>query len=367
MLAQCLNFPLTDHRSLATDFDPLQTIENRLVETSKLFEMGRATFERDLARPYPQRSFSDGSAFGNLHPYDTQARFRPLRRLGRGSFGEVDEVEEVSTKEVYARKHIQFPSNKAGAAAREDEVRNEVQVMRKLTHQHIATVLFWLKEQDSCNIFMKPAGDYDLWCYLENCIQEGYPTKRIQDILPWFGCLLDALAFAHRLNVTHRDIKPSNILIKDSQVYLADFGSAKDFTLQGTSKTSNYNVCGSAVYLAPETRSEHPRGRQADVFSLGCVLSEMLTVCSNRSLEAYQAWRLAPDDERGIYAFRSNLPKVDKWLQSLSDDNSDGWRDVLVWQIKCMLYKEPERRNSADKGLNFLISHQQQRLICPNH
>ena len=178
---------------------------------------------------------------------------------------------------------------------------------------------------------------------------------------------MDALAFAHRLNITHRDIKPSNILIKDYQVFLADFGSAKTFTLQETSKTSNYYVCGTPVYYAPESKADNPRGRQADVFSLGCVFSEMLTVCCGRSLEAFQDWRQCPDDECGIYAFRANLPKVIAWIKLLSEDSNESWRDVLAWQIPLMLRREPEGRTTAQAAVTFLMNHRQESLICPNH
>jgi serine/threonine protein kinase len=337
--------------------------------------MGRAKFEQmlELAErnesrvSYASRSPSNNLSDGNHHLYDTEARFTPLRRLGRGSFGDVDEVQEVSTKAVYARKIIQLPCNPSAAARREEEVRDEVRVMQKLTHHHIATVLFWLKEQRACSIFMKPAGDCDLRNYLENCTRDGNPAGALQGILPWFGCLLDALAFAHRVHITHRDVKPSNILIKEMQVYLADFGLAKDFTQHGTSKSSNYFVCGTPVYRAPEVRPENPRGRKADVFSLGCVFSEMLTVCCGRSLEEFQNFRRAPENECGPLAFRANLTKVQEWLNHLKEDKGD-LSETLVWQILLMLKKDPEARPPADVGVNFLMnSNQRESLFCQFH
>jgi serine/threonine protein kinase len=200
------------------------------------------------------------------------------------------------------------------ASGHEEEVRNDVAIIQRLTHQYIATVLFWLKEPGACSILMKPVADMDLRCYLKSCTREGYPTSALEKILPWFGRLLDALAFAHRLKIMHRDIKPSNILIKDDQVYLADFRVAKDFTMQGTSKKHDYFVYGTPVYRAPETHIGNPPGCPADVFALGCVFSEMLTISNGKSLDEFQVWRRAPENECGKVAFRANLPKLTQWL-----------------------------------------------------
>ncbi|KAI9744319.1 MAG: hypothetical protein M1818_002471 [Claussenomyces sp. TS43310] len=369
-------FQFTNAFGTAPNVDPIQDLKPYLEDSAKKFEMGRATFERMLELAIRSKAREPSMSLSNFsesfldvkkHPYDTQARFTPLRKLGGGSFGQVDEVEEVSTGEVYARKQISLPSNKDGAG-REEDIRNEVRIMQKLTHQHIATVLFWLKEQGACSIFMRPAGDCDLRVFLEGCVQHGYPKLELERVLPWFGCLLDALAFAHRRNIMHRDIKPANILVKNNQVFLADFGLAKDFTLQGTSKTSNYSICGTPVYRAPEVSPERPRGRQADVFSLGCVFSEMLTVCSGRSLDAYQEWRQAPENDSGIFAFRANLPKVDEWLGQLKRDHPDSLRNFLVFQISSMLAREAGERPSAQDAVKFLMSSKQKELLfCDSH
>ncbi|KIW85142.1 hypothetical protein Z517_00531 [Fonsecaea pedrosoi CBS 271.37] len=87
--------------------------------------------------------------------------------------------------------------------------------------------MFWLRSDKAYSIFMKPACDMDLRYYLEHCISQGYPQVVLMQMLPWPGCLMHAPAFAHRLNIKHKDIKPSNILVKESHIYLADFGIRK--------------------------------------------------------------------------------------------------------------------------------------------
>jgi serine/threonine protein kinase len=237
--------------------------------------------------------------------------------------------------------------------------------MRKLIHPHIASVLFWLKGPGSCSIFMEPSADYNLRGYLDKCCEDGHPPNTLETITPWFGCLLHALAFAHARKITHRDIKPANILVKNGQVFLADFGEAKDFSQLAMSMTSNYMMCGTPVYRAPEVTPGNPRGLPADVFSLGCVFSEMLTVCSGRSLTDYQEWRKAPELEFP-FMFRANLKKVREWINKL--ESSEELIDPLSYLIKLMLKEDPKTRSSAQQLWSWLVNvNSGIKLYCDYH
>jgi len=310
---------------------------------------------------YQQQSLPNGLHDENIHHDDTRVRFRFQRRLGRGSFGDVSEVQELSTGAVYARKLIHFDEESTRATIEKD-VRNEVTIMQKLRHQHIASVLLFVKEPDAYSILMLPVADSDLLMYLERCVSKKYPMSLLKRLYPWFGCLLDALAYAHKLNINHRDIKPSNVLIKDGQLFLADFGVAKDFTKQAMSATDDYFVKGTPVYRAPETCPDNPRGPPADIFALGCVFSEMLTVRKGRSLEDFRQWRRAPDHENGLFAFRASLPKVKEWITQLEQD---ALSELVVDQISAMLQEDPDDRPTAQESVNFLRT--ERALFCANH
>lgn len=191
----------------------------------------------------PRKAYTNGVP-DKTNPLETQARFKWLRLLGRGSFGQVDEVEEISTGNAYARKNIPLGGNAGAVARREDEIKKEFRIMEKLTHTHIITIMFWLPSESVCSIIMKPVCDMDLRLYLEHCSYHGYPEDDLKRMLPWFGCLLEALAFAHRLEIIHKDIKPSNILIKNNDVYLADFGMANDGIADERDNNGSYSVLG---------------------------------------------------------------------------------------------------------------------------
>ena len=277
---------------------------------------------------------------------DVPVKFISLRSLGRGSYGKVDEVRELSTGVSYARKRIAVNSDKPSDVIAK-EVKNEVAIMQKLRHLHIATVLFHLKEEDAYSIFMLPVADYDLRKFLSLCTKQDHPLALTELIYPWFGCLLDALAFAHKLKIRHEDIKPSNILIKNNQPYLSDFGLAQDFSELGERALHDQKVQGTLIYRPPDIESTRFQGSASDVFSLGCVYSEMFTVTQGKPLEEYQAFRRTADS----IAFHDCLEKMRVWLRSFE---SNKLSDLLVDQILHMTDGDAMARPSAEQAMNSL-------------
>ncbi|HKP31037.1 MAG TPA: protein kinase [Gemmatimonadales bacterium] len=86
-----------------------------------------------------------------------------------------------------------------------------------------------------------------------------------------------ALDYAHRHKVVHRDIKPENILLHDGAAMVADFGIGKALT-SGGSITKTGIAIGTPSYMSPEQASgESEVDGRSDLYSLGCVLYEMLT------------------------------------------------------------------------------------------
>lgn len=84
-----------------------------------------------------------------------------------------------------------------------------------------------------------------------------------------------AVAFAHRAGVIHRDIKPQNVMIgPDDRATVTDFGIAR---AGASGVTEAGSILGTAHYISPEQAQGHDAGPQADVYSVGIVLYEMLT------------------------------------------------------------------------------------------
>jgi serine/threonine-protein kinase len=89
----------------------------------------------------------------------------------------------------------------------------------------------------------------------------------------------DALEYAHRRGVNHRDIKPENILISNGLPVVADFGIARAVGLAGGATLTGVGFpIGTAAYMSPEqATAASPVDGRSDIYSLGCVLYEMLS------------------------------------------------------------------------------------------
>ncbi|HET7241265.1 MAG TPA: protein kinase [Gemmatimonadales bacterium] len=89
----------------------------------------------------------------------------------------------------------------------------------------------------------------------------------------------DALDYAHRRGVIHRDIKPENILISNGLPVVADFGIARAVGLAGGATLTGVGFpIGTAAYMSPEqATAASPVDGRSDIYSLGCVLYEMLS------------------------------------------------------------------------------------------
>ncbi len=88
----------------------------------------------------------------------------------------------------------------------------------------------------------------------------------------------DALGYAHMLGIVHRDIKPENIMLSGGHALVADFGIARAVTEAGSSQklTETGMAVGTPLYMSPEQSVGDTVGPTSDIYSLACVLYEML-------------------------------------------------------------------------------------------
>jgi serine/threonine-protein kinase len=100
----------------------------------------------------------------------------------------------------------------------------------------------------------------------------------VEDAVAIAAVVADALAYAHTRGVVHRDIRPENILFESGHALVSDFGIAGVLEVAGEDRLSATGVVlGAPEYSSPEQAGgEKNLDGRSDIYSLGCVLYEML-------------------------------------------------------------------------------------------
>jgi serine/threonine-protein kinase len=192
------------------------------------------------------------------------------RELGRGGMATVYLAQD---RKHHRRVAVKVLHPELAFALGADRFLREIDVAANLTHPHILP-LFDSGEVDNLLYYVMP--------YVEGESLRERLTREtqlpVEEALQIAREVADALAYAHGQGVVHRDIKPENILLYSGHALVADFGIARALgQADGGRLTETGMAIGTAAYMSPEQASGASQidGR-SDVYSLGCVLYEML-------------------------------------------------------------------------------------------
>ncbi|MDX3226504.1 serine/threonine-protein kinase [Streptomyces sp. ME19-01-6] len=194
-------------------------------------------------------------------------RYELVRFVGRGGMGEVWEGRDRVIGRRVAVKLL--PHDRSDTAAA-DLFRREANTAGALNHPAVVTI----------HDFGEDAADGTLFLVMELLVGRDLASVLREDGPPpvatavdWVAQAAAGLARAHEANVIHRDLKPANLhLAADGRVKILDFGIARFMEALPSSK-----VMGTFPYMPPERFDGHSGDPRSDLYSLGCVLHELLT------------------------------------------------------------------------------------------
>ncbi|MFJ8463425.1 serine/threonine-protein kinase [Streptomyces swartbergensis] len=197
-------------------------------------------------------------------------RYRLDVEIGRGGMGEVWRAYDETLARAVAVKLLLPQDTDATAASR---FRLEAQTAGRLNHPNVVGVLDF--------------GEYDNRLYLVMELVEGDSLARVLSVsgaLPAERVAALAaqaaagLAAAHQQGIVHRDVKPANLLLDaGGTLKIGDFGIARFMDDPGAALTATGQIVGTGLYLAPERALGRPAGPASDMYSLGCVLYQLLS------------------------------------------------------------------------------------------
>lgn len=188
--------------------------------------------------------------------------------------------------------------------------KTEALAAASLSHPNLVNI-YDVGQQDDCYYIVM---EYVQGRTLKELIEQETPLA-VEKAVDIAIMICDGLHHAHEKGIIHRDIKPHNVLITDSGIVkVADFGIAQAVTKQTI--TFGGNVVGSVHYISPEQAKGEPLTRATDIYSVGCVLYEMVTgqIPYDADSPITVALKHIHDD---IPAIRANNPEVPVGLEGI--------------------------------------------------
>ncbi|KAK0459762.1 ste11-like protein [Desarmillaria tabescens] len=200
--------------------------------------------------------------------------------IGAGSFGKVYLGMDASNGLLMAVKQVELPT---GSAPNEERKKNmlsalerEIELLQDLQHENIVQYLYSSLEDDCLNIFLEyvPGGSVTALLRNYGAFEEPLVKNFVRQIL-------QGLSYLHERDIIHRDIKGANILVDNKGgVKISDFGISKKVDVQalaGNNRVHRPSLQGSVFWMAPEVVKQSGHTQKADIWSVGCLVVEMLT------------------------------------------------------------------------------------------
>lgn len=230
-----------------------------LVEKSKL---GDHIFKEELKLCVSTQALVEESGG------DPTKKYNIISKLGDGSYGTVFlAVNNLTKSKVAIKKIIKVKEN----IIDDLEIKNEIDILKKLDHPNIVKIYEFYETNDSYYIVTEYCKNGELYGYIKNQYTE-------QQLAVLFYQVFSGLCYLHDNHILHRDLKLENILISEVEkdlnfkqnffwIKIIDFGTAKIFEKNKSEKT----VVGSSYYIAPEVL-KHKYDEKCDTWSVGVIL-----------------------------------------------------------------------------------------------
>ena len=254
--------------------------------------------------------------------------FDVLKLIGKGSYARVYLVRNKSNQKIYSMKKLNKPFIKRNK--QEQHIINERILLSKMNNPFLVKLFCCFQDQEHLYFIMEFIQGGELFFHLHRELRFDDEKTRF-----YIAELILVLNFLHSNKIIYRDIKPENILLDvEGHIKLTDFGLSR---LCSENNEKAFTICGTIYYIAPEILERKGYDNTVDLWSLGCLMYEMLN---------------------GRPLFNFNIGKVDineyKKKIILPNNFSDEAKDLITK----LLDLDPKKRIGAgNKGFDNLKKH----------
>ncbi|KAF8274896.1 hypothetical protein EI94DRAFT_1560310 [Lactarius quietus] len=197
--------------------------------------------------------------------------------IGAGSFGKVYLGMDATNGLLMAVKQVEVPTTASDERKKTmiDALEREIELLKDLQHENIVQYLYSSSDDEFFNIFLEyvPGGSVTALLRNYGAFEEPLVRNFVRQIL-------EGLHYVHERGIVHRDIKGANVLVDNKGgIKISDFGISKkleDNLLPGN-RLHRPSLQGSVYWMAPEVVKQVAYTKKADIWSVGCLIVEMLT------------------------------------------------------------------------------------------
>jgi len=256
--------------------------------------------------------------------------YKKIDQVGEGTFGKVykaqlEDPNDLLNHKIFALKKILMDNEKEGFPI---TALREIMILKKLNHKNIIPLKEIVtskpkeKNKNRGNVYL-------VFEYMEHDIS-GLTNKKINYSIQSIKCImyqiLEGLQYLHSNNIIHRDIKTANILLNNKgEIKIGDFGLARIISPSLKKKITNRVV--TLWYRAPELLfGEDHYGPAIDMWSIGCVFSELLTGTP-------------------LFKGKKEMDQVDKIVEKCGTPNEENWPGVTKLPLYNMLCPKKDYPN----------------------
>nr|XP_061798471.1 serine/threonine-protein kinase Nek9-like [Nerophis lumbriciformis] len=269
---------------------------------------------------------SERSTSATFNGEEEKLHYIPIRILGRGAFGEATLYRRTEDNSLVVWKEVDL--NSLSERERKD-VMNEISILSILEHNNIIAYFNHFMDKNTLLIELEYCNGGNLY---DKIVQQKGKLFNEEVVIWYLYQIASAVAHIHKAGILHRDIKTLNIfLTKTDLIKLGDYGLAKKL---GSEFSMAETCVGTPYYMSPELCQGAKYNFKSDIWAMGCVLFEVLTL--TRTFDATNALNLCVKIVQG------------NWTM---DVNRDVYGAGLIKLVYECLDQDPAKRPTAEQIL----------------